>query len=123
MSSLVAGKYVALLFLGRDIAHRVHLKTRSYAEHKALNEFYDEIVGHADDFAEAYQGRFNEILDIPLLTNDKKGTIADVLENQMQWIEDNRESICPRKETALHNIIDEAVGLYMSTIYKLRFLK
>ena len=123
MSSLVAGKYVALLFLGRDIAHRVHLKTRSYAEHKALNEFYDEIVGHADDFAEAYQGKYNEILDIPLLTNDKKGTIADVLEGQMKWIEDNRESICPRKETALHNIIDEAVGLYMSTLYKLRFLK
>jgi hypothetical protein len=123
MSSLVAGKYVALLFLGRDIAHRVHLKTRSYAEHKALNEFYDEIVGHADDFAEAYQGRYNELLDIPLLTNDKKGTIADVLEGQMKWIEDNRESICPRKETALHNIIDEAVGLYMSTLYKLRFLK
>jgi len=123
MSSLVAGKYVALLFLGRDIAHRVHLKTRSYAEHKALNEFYDEIVGHADDFAEAYQGKYNEILDIPLLTNDKKGTIADVLENQVKWIEDNRESICPRKETALHNIIDEAVGLYLSTIYKLRFLK
>ena len=123
MSSLVAGKYVALLFLGRDIAHRVHLKTRSYAEHKALNEFYEEIVGHADDFAEAYQGKYNEILDIPLLTNDKKGTIADVLEGQMKWIEDNRESICPRKETALHNIIDEAVGLYLSTIYKLRFLK
>jgi hypothetical protein len=123
MSALVAGKYVALLFLGRDLAHRVHLKTRSYAEHKALNEFYDEIVDKADDFAEAYQGRYNEILDIPLMANDKKGTIADVLEGQMKWIEDNRESICPRTETALHNIIDEAVGLYMSTIYKLRFLK
>lgn len=123
MSSLVAGKYVALLFLGRDIAHRVHLKTRSYSEHKALNEFYDEIVDKADSFAEAYQGKYNEILDIPLLTNDKKGTIADVLENQVQWIEDNRESICPRKETALHNLIDEAVALYLSTIYKLRFLK
>lgn len=123
MSSLVAGKYVALLFLGRDIAHRVHLKTRSFAEHKALNEFYDEIVDLADSFAEAYQGRYNELLDIPLLTNDKKGTIADVLEGQMKWIEDNRASICPRTETALHNIIDEAVGLYMSTLYKLRFLK
>ena len=123
MSSLVAGKYVALLFLGRDIAHRVHLKTRSFAEHKALNEFYDEIVDLADSFAEAYQGRYNEILEIPLLSNDKKGTIADVLESQMKWIEDNRESICPRTETALHNIIDEAVGLYLSTLYKLRFLK
>ena len=29
-------------------------QTRSYAAHKALNEFYDEIVDLADSFAEAY---------------------------------------------------------------------
>lgn len=29
----------------------------------------------------------------------------------------------PKENTALHNIIDEAVGLYDSTLYKLRFLK
>ena len=123
MTAAVAGKYVALLFLARDIAHRVHLKTRSYAEHKALNEFYDEIVDKADDFAEAYQGCYNELLNIPLLTNEYKGNIVDVLEKQKQWIESNRNAIVPRENTALHNIIDEAVGLYDSTLYKLRFLK
>lgn len=123
MSNAVAGKYVALLFLARDIAHRVHLKTRSFAEHKALNEFYDEIVGLADDFAEAYQGCYKELLNIPLLTNEYKGNIVDVLEKQKEWIEANRAAIVPRENTALHNIIDEAVGLFDKTIYKLTFLK
>ena len=121
--SAVSGKYVALLFLARDIAHRVHLKTRSFSEHMALNEFYNDIVEHADDFAEAYQGCYNELLNIPLLTNEYKGNIVDVLQAQKDWIEKNREAIVPRENTALHNIIDEAVGTYDKALYKLRFLK
>ena len=121
--SAAAGKYVALLFLGRDIAHRVHLKTRSFSEHMALNEFYNDIVEHADDFAEAYQGCYEELLNIPLLSNEYKGNIIDVLKKQRDWIESNRAAICPRDKTALQNIIDEAVALYDKTIYKLTFLK
>ena len=121
--SAVSGKYVALLFLARDIAHRVHLKTRSFSEHMALNEFYNDIVEHADDFAEAYQGCYNELLNIPLLTNEYKGSIVDVLQAQKDWIEKNREAIVPRENTALHNIIDEAVSTYDKALYKLRFLK
>ena len=121
--SAAAGKYVALLFLGRDIAHRIHLKTRSFAEHMALNEFYENIVEHADDFAEAYQGCYNELLNIPLLNNEYKGNIIDVLEAQKKWIESNREAIVDRKNTSLHNIIDEAVSTYDKALYKLRFLK
>jgi len=121
--SAVSGKYVALLFLARDIAHRVHLKTRSFSEHMALNEFYNDIVEHADDFAEAYQGCYDELLNIPLLSNDYKGNIVEVLQAQKDWIEKNREAIVPRENTALHNIIDEAVGTYDKALYKLRFLK
>ena len=123
MSAATAGKYVALLFLGRDIAHRVHLKTRSFAEHMALDEFYKDIIEPADEFAEAYQGCYNELLNIPLLSNDYKGNIIDVLKGQRDWIEANREAICPRTKTALHNIIDEAVSTYDKAIYKLTFLK
>ena len=121
-----AGQYVALLFLARDMAHRAHLKATgpgSFAAHMALGNFYKEIVERADSFAEVYQGRYNELLEIPLLENDYAGEIADVLEQQMAWIEDNREEICKRNETALHNLIDEAVALYQSTLYKLRFLE
>ena len=121
-----AGQYVALLFLARDMAHRAHLKATgpgSFAAHNALGSFYEGIVQRADAFAEAYQGRYNELLDIPLLENEYAGEIADVLEQQMAWIEDSREQICKRNETALHNLIDEAVSLYQSTLYKLRFLE
>ena len=121
-----AGQYVALLFLARDMAHRAHLKATgpgSFAAHMALGNFYEGIVDRADAFAEAYQGRYNELLEIPLLENEYAGEIADVLEQQMAWIEDNREEICKRNETALHNLIDESVALYQSTLYKLRFLE
>lgn len=117
-----AGEYVALLFLARDLAHRAHLRTRSYAEHMALGAFYEGIIPLADAFAEAYQGRYNELLDIPLIDNEFEGDIADILEQQCEVIEASREKICSRKETALHNIIDEAVALFQSTLYKLRFL-
>ncbi len=117
-----AGQLVALTFLGRDLAHRAHLQTDSYAEHMALGEFYEKLIPLVDSFAEAYQGRYNERLEIPLMDNEFEGEIADVLEQQMAWVEDHREKICPRTESALHNEIDSIVHLYQSTLYKLRFL-
>jgi hypothetical protein len=123
MNTLYAGKYVSLLFLARDLAHRVHLKTRSFSEHMATNTFYNEIIGSADDFAQQFEGCYGILLDIPLMANEHKGTLLDVLEKHTKWIEDNREKICPRTNTALHNVIDEAVGIYNQALYHLRFLK
>lgn len=121
-----AGLYVAHLFLARELAHRAHLRTSgpgSFAAHQALGDFYPAIVVSADDFAEAYQGNYNELLDIPLLDNEYEGEIADVLEQIKEWIEDNREAVAPREESALHNEIDEAVSLIQRTLFKLRFLE
>lgn len=117
-----AGQLAAMIFVGRDMAHRAHWKTSSYAEHMALGAFYEEVVPLIDAFVESYQGRYDERLDVPLADNEFEGEIADVLEQQMTWIEDNRERICSREETALHNRLDEIVGLYQQTLYKLRML-
>lgn len=117
------GRLIALLFLGREIAHREHLRTKSYAQHMALNTFYDEVVGIADSIAEAYQGRNGIIDNIPMLTNDSTGDIASVLEKQLAAIEKLRYTAVSKDETAIQNLIDEAVALYLSTIYKLRNLK
>lgn len=122
MDTSTASNFVGLLFLARDIAHIFHLSSHSYAEHMALNEFYDEIVDVADDFCECYQGYYNTLLAPPLINNDQKGNIIDILDGQMKWIEANREAIVPRTNTALHNIIDEGVSIYSKTLYKLRFL-
>ena len=45
--------------------HKLHLKVQgigSYAAHKALNELYDALPGHADDLAEGFQGAAEKIL-------------------------------------------------------------
>ena len=113
---------IATLFLARELAHREHLRTRSYAQHMALGAFYEGIVERADAIAEAYQGRFGLLGEIPMLVNTVSGTIADVLQSHVDWISTNRYQAADPAETAIQNLIDEAVSLYQATIYKLRFL-
>lgn len=119
------GELIALLFLARDLTHRAHLKATgpgSYAAHIALSDFYDGIIDKADAIAEAYQGQFAQLLDIPLLEGDTAAPIKDVLRKHLEWIAANRYAACPREQTAIQNLIDEVVGLYQSTLYKLEFL-
>ena len=119
MSVNAAGEMVGMLFGARNIAHTVHLKTTSYAEHKTLESFYEDIIPLADDFTEAYQGRYGVRLTVPAVPNKYKGSISEVLRAQVDWIEGNRASMCPRTETALQNIIDEIVALYQKTLFML----
>jgi DNA-binding ferritin-like protein len=115
-------EFVGMMFLGRDVAHSVHLNTRSFSKHMALNTFYDEIVDLADKFAEAYQGKHGLIGPVSLMNARKTSNIVEFLQDQVDEIEKVRYEVCDKTETALQNIIDEIVGLYLSTLYKLRFL-
>lgn len=117
-----ASEFVGLLFLSRDVAHSVHLNTRSFAKHMALQTFYEGIVDLADTFAEAYQGKYGLIGPIALQSVKKTNNIVEFLENQVEEIENVRYKVVEKECTALHNIIDEIVGLYLGTLYKLRFL-
>jgi hypothetical protein len=114
--------FVGLLFLARDVAHSVHLNTRSYSKHKALQKFYDNIIDLADGFAEAYQGRNGLMGPISLMSAKKTSNIIQFLEDQLAEIEANRYSVCEKTDTPLQNLIDGIIELYLSTLYKLRFL-
>jgi hypothetical protein len=115
-------EFVGMLFLARDVTHSVHLNTRSYAKHKALQKFYGEIVDLADSFAESYQGKHGLIGPISLMNANKTSNVIEFLQDQVETIEKARYEVCKESETSLQNIIDEIVGLYFSTLYKLRFL-
>ena len=117
-----AADFVGILFLARDVTHSVHLNTRSYAKHKALQKFYESIIDHADDFAETYQGRHNLIGPISLMSAKKTSNIIEFLESQLAEIEGARYDVCEKTDTSLQQIIDNIVQLYLSTLYKLRFL-
>jgi hypothetical protein len=114
--------FVGELFLARDVAHSVHLNTRSFSKHSALNTFYDEVIDLADKFAEAYQGRHGLIGPISLLSAKKYGNIIEFLEQSLKDIEDMRYEVVSKTDTPIQNIIDEIVGLYLATLYKLKYL-
>jgi len=117
-----ASNFVGTLFLARDVAHSAHLNTRSFAKHMALNTFYDEVIDLADKFAEAYQGRYGLIGPIALMSAKKTNNVTDFIQASLADLEEMRYKVCTKEETALQNIIDEIVGLYLSTLYKLKFL-
>ena len=114
--------FIGMLFLARDVTHSVHLNTRSYAKHKALQKFYENIIDLADGFAEAYQGRHGLIGPISLMSANKTGNVVEFLKDQLVEIEKGRYDVCEKDDTPLQNLIDGIIELYLSTLYKLRFL-
>jgi DNA-binding ferritin-like protein len=117
-----AADFVGQLFLARDVTHSVHLNTRSYAKHKALQEFYEGIVDHADAFAEAYQGRHGLIGPISLCSAKKTSNVIEFLESSLAEIEAARYDVAAKTDSSLQQLIDNIVELYLSTLYKLKFL-
>ena len=113
-------KFIGVLMMSRTAAHLMHLKTGSYAEHKALNDLYDGIVEHLDSFAEAAQGEFGK-LDIPYI--NMIGSVdspSKAVASHLKALEKLGEAC---SQGYLKNIVDEVVALYRSTLYKLNELK
>ncbi len=101
-------QFIATLFLARDVAHREHLRTKSYSQHKALGHFYEDIAELADKLTEAYQGRHGIIEEIPILTEDEKyATPLLCIANKLGYIEKNRYKAINKEDTALQNIVDD----------------
>jgi len=117
-----AAEFIGLLFLARDVTHSVHLNTRSYSKHVALNIFYDRIIGAADDFAEAYQGRHGLIGPITLHSVKKTNNVIEFLEDSLKQIEDARYEVCDKSDSSLQQLIDNIIEVYLRTLYKLKFL-
>lgn len=113
-----AEEFVSKALFDRDAAHIAHWKTKSYAEHKALNEFYDELLELIDGFVEQYQGYYGGRMTIKR-EDGNDDDIRDLLSFRAEWIEMYRYQICDKDETALQNTIDEILRLYETTQYML----
>ena len=108
-------KAIGIMFAGRTATHIMHLKTKSFAEHKALNEFYDGIVDLADDLAEATQGQYG-LLDIPFVNLTVSKDSVAFLKGQLAELDKIMAGV---DEDYLMSIYQEVQKLYRSTIYKL----
>ena len=115
------GDLILRCFHARTNAHVLHLTTRSYAAHKALNEFYDGIIDLVDSLAEAYIGTHG-MIKFPQIPYVPYADALDLLDGVDEAIDECREKT-DKGDTHLLNILDELVALVASTRYKLSFLK
>ena len=113
---------IAHVFMARNAAHIEHWKTDSYSRHKALGKFYEAIIEKIDGLVEASIGAAGMIGDVPEIKVDPKVDVLDMLKDEVVWIEKNKPECC-KKISALENIVDEIVALYLQTIYKLENLR
>lgn len=112
---------VAKTFATRNATHLGHWRTKSYAEHVALGDFYEELIEIVDTLVESYQGNFGLIKEVPDIKQIHNECCIKCLSDDVAWIAKNRSKIA-RNVASLENIVDELTGLYLKTLYKLENL-
>ena len=110
---MTPSKFIGELFHSRDTMHIAHLQTTSFAEHKALNGYYDGILDLTDTFTEAYFGRFKRVEII--IPESKNQSAVEHLKELQQLIDGERNNY----PSELQNIMDEMLGLVDKTLYLL----
>jgi DNA-binding ferritin-like protein len=110
--------------------HILHLTITgpgSYAAHKALNELYDALPGHADDIAEGYQGATGEIPNYPAdMPSYVCAPEMTTVKEAISYIEELHTKISKLQDTLTYSEIVNDLDTIKSTLnsakYKLKFL-
>jgi DNA-binding ferritin-like protein len=119
------GLLLGTLMQSRNQAHIYHLQVQgvgSYAAHKALNKYYDEIVDKIDGLAEGIQGRYGIITGYRMADTIREDNNARMyFDGLSKFVEGIRKQI--PQDSYIQNQVDEIVDLIESTKYKLKFLQ
>jgi hypothetical protein len=113
----------SIILHSRTQTHTLHLQTKSFAEHKALNDYYDSIGDLFDGLIESYQGKYGIIesyKSYDIVSYKSTESTVKYLQDLCKKIESLRDCC---KDSYIQNQIDTVCELINSTLYKLRFLK
>jgi DNA-binding ferritin-like protein len=114
-------EFVSTLLASRNQAHVYHWQAQnvgSFSAHKALNEYYDEIVDLVDGLVESYQGKYGIVRGYSVSSNIREdGSYKMYFDALSKYVELKRQRIT--QDSYIQNQIDEIVGLIESTKYKL----
>jgi len=124
MENAIIGQFVSALMASRTQAHIYHLQTPSFAAHKALNEYYDNIVDIIDGLVESYQGKYGIITgysNVALQEYQSCDGIIAYFTTLCMFVEKTRSMIT--QDSYIQNQVDEVVAEINSLLYKLKYLK
>lgn len=102
--------------------HIFHLGTKSYSEHKALQNYYEKIDGLVDGIIESYQGKYGLLKNYKSYKNQSyknKNQVLKYFKSLLNTIEEKRDCC---DDSYIQNQIDTVQELIYSTMYKLKFL-
>jgi hypothetical protein len=113
--------FIGTLMQSRNQVHIYHLQTESYAAHKALQGYYEDIVDLIDGLVESYQGRYGILRGYKMAGTIKEdNNVVIYFEGLCKFVESIRTQL--PQDSYIQNQIDEVVALIESTKYKLKFL-
>lgn len=113
---------IAQLFNARDGAHALHLRTRSFAQHVALGDFYEKLIDLADALAESFAGRYGIInVDVNTPSNFNLSDPVAFIRSVDTWASQVSTQFNPA-DTFILNQWDEILSLINRTKYKLEQL-
>lgn len=119
-------EFATVLLSCRDILHVAHLRTTSFAAHKALNGLYDSMLDHLDNYVEIMQA--DGLLNIKSFTVNvvKPEDIVEYLEDDfMKSITEYKSELASDMTENGHivNLLEDITSDVKHTLYKLKFLK
>ena len=110
--------FLATLLHSGTNTHFFHWATKSYAKHKALGHFYENIIAHTDALAEAYFGVYGQITDFPATYHQPKEPLA-YLQSLQRFVKEARADLPTDSEIV--QLIDNIAQEIDTTIYLLKF--
>jgi hypothetical protein len=113
------GSIVVAMLTIRDQIKVYHWQTKSFARHKATDEFVTELDGLIDSFVEVYMGKYGrpKVSGSIKLHNFSESAAKSFVSKQTAYL----SKVLPRKlkstDTDLLNIRDEVLALVNKTLY------
>jgi hypothetical protein len=118
--TVTIGEFFLKLLHAATNGHILHLQTKSYSEHKALQKYYESLPDLVDSIIEEWQGAYQVIVEYP-------STYAAPNPDALTEVMDIRDFLVKNRAvvgdySSIQNSVDNLMSLLDSTIYRLTFL-
>ena len=120
LPSVTIGEFFLKLLHAATNGHILHLQTKSYSEHKALQKYYEGLPDLVDSIIEEWQGAYQKIVEYPATYEAPNPDALQEVMAVRDFLVKNRAVV--GDYSSIQNSVDNLMSLLDSTVYKLTFL-
>jgi len=118
--TVTIGEFFLKLLHAATNGHLLHLQTKSYSEHKALQKYYEGLPDLVDSIIEEWQGAYQIIVEYPATYEAPNPDALTEVTAVRDFLVKNRAIV--GDYSSIQNSVDNLMSLLDSTVYRLTFL-